>query len=150
MSGHPLRLQLRASPVLTFLTVGLHALTAAVLWFLLPFGAGLPLAVLVCALGAVAVGQRALLWTANAPAVLGLNRDGSLSIRLRGGREFEGIPADRRYITRWLVILELVCSRQANRTILVASDMLSTEQFRQLRLWALWRALPDEPPAAGA
>jgi hypothetical protein len=145
-----LRLRLRASPVLTALTIGLHGSAAAVLWSVLPAGPGSIVAILICILGTLAVARRTLLSAASAPALLELKRDGSLGVRLRGGAEIGGLPAERRYVTRWLVVLELAGSPLARRTIVVARDMLAPAEFRHLRLWALWRALPEAPPAAGA
>jgi hypothetical protein len=150
LSGQPLHLHLRASPVLTVLTSGMHGAAAAVLWFILPPLAGAAAVLLVLLLGALSVSQRTLLWAGDAPAVLALGRDGSLVVQLRGGGKWKGTPAERRYVTRWLVVLELARPRLASRTLLVARDMLASEEFRHLRLWALWRALPDESSVASA
>lgn len=56
------------------------------------------------------------------------------------------MPAERRYVSRWLVVIELIAPAPSGRTILVARDMLPASEFRHLRLWALWRALPQTSP----
>lgn len=150
MSGQPLRLRLRASMVLTLLTIGMHALSAAVLWSVLPRVPGIAIVFLVAILAVVAVWQRTLLMAATSPVGLELKTDGSVLVHSRGGGALEGIPAERRYVSRWLVVLELAFAPFAHRTILIARDMLPAEEFRHLRLWALWRALPATPAAAGA
>ncbi len=150
MSGLPLRLELRASPVLTLLTAAIHGVAAATLWFVLPPPAGICAAILLVILGTLALRDRALLWGPAAPVVLELKRDGSLMVRLRGGREIGGQPAARRYVSRWLVVLDLVRAPRVNRTILIARDMLPAGEFRHLRLWALWNALPGVRRAANA
>jgi hypothetical protein len=48
--------------------------------------------------------------------------------------------AERRHVSRFLVTLSL--RRPARRTILVTRDMLEAEEFRRLRLFALWGRLP--------
>ena len=150
MSGQPLRLQLRASPVLTLLTIAIHGLAMAILWAVLTPVPGICAVAVLSALGIIALRERTLLRAATAPSVLELKGDGSLSIRLRGGSEIGGIPAERRYVSRWLVALELVLPPRAHRTILVARDMLPAAEFRHLRLWALWSALPAARQGANA
>jgi len=146
LSGLPLRLELRASPVLTLLALAIHGLAMAILWVTLaPLPGACAVAVLM-ALAVIALRDRTLLRSAAAPSVLELKGDGSLSVHLRGGREIGGMPAPRRYVSRWLVVFELVLPARARRTILVARDMLSPGEFRHLRLWALWKALPAAWP----
>lgn len=143
MSREPaLRLELRASPALTLLTLTVHAAAAATVLVWLPWIEGLCAASLLVALGALAIRQRTLLWTARAAAGLGLGREGSLLLRLRSGHEFSAVPAGRRYVSRWLVVLDLDTKSDGRRTLLVARDMLGADEFRLLRLWALWNTLP--------
>ena len=145
-----MRLELRASPALTLLTLAIHGLAMAVLWSALPPVPGTCAVAVLSALAVIALRERTLLRAAGAPSVLELKGDGSLSIRLRGGREIGGMPAPRRYVSRWLVVFELALPRRAHRTILVARDMLPAGEFRHLRLWALWNALPAACPAGKA
>jgi hypothetical protein len=132
------------------LTVGIHVLAAAVLGWVLPRWPGLAAATLVIVLGTFAVRRATLLQDSASPSELLLKRDGELSLRLRDGSEIDCVPAERRYVNRWLVVLELARVPVTHRTILVAGDMLAPSEFRQLRLWALWRALPPARPAASA
>jgi hypothetical protein len=150
LSGPPLRLELRASPVLTLLTLAIHGLAMAISWMVLAPVAGICAVAVLAVLAVVALRERTLLRGASAPSVLELKGDGSLSIRLRGGREIGGLPAPRRYVSRWLVVFDLVQSARAHRTILVARDMLPAGEFRHLRLWALWNALPAARPGRNA
>lgn len=143
-----MRLDLRASPLLTFLAAALHSAAATVLWFFLPPPAGALAAVLVVALAALALRQRTLLWATTAPVSLELKREGRLVARLRNRTELEGQVSARRYVSRWLVVLDLAQAPWGRRTILIARDMLPAGQFRHLRLWALWDAQPAARPAA--
>lgn len=144
-----MRLDLRASPLLTLLAAAIHSAAAAIFWFFLPFPAGAMVAALVFVLGALAIWQRTLLRGATAMASLELKGESRLVARLRNRTEFGGQVSARRYVSRWLVVLDLAQAPWGRRTIFVARDMLPAGQFRHLRLWALWDALPAAFPAAG-
>ena len=141
-----MRLELRASPVLTLLTLAIHGLAMAVVWSALAPLPGVCAVAVLSVLAVVALRERTLLRAPNAPSVLELKGDGSLVVRLRGGREIGGMAAPRRYVSRWLVVFDLILPAHAHRTILVARDMLPPREFRHLRLWALWNALPAAWP----
>ena len=141
-----MRLQLRASPVLTFLVGAAHGVAGLVLVMVLPPAVALASVAVVGVLAWKGLGERTLLRSATSPSALLLERDGSLSLQLRGGGEpVAAIPAPRRYVSRWLVVLDLALPSQTHRTILVARDMLAPGEFRQLCLWALWETLPAAP-----
>lgn len=143
MSGTPpLRLRLRASLVLTLLTLAAHAAAALTLLALLPLAEGLCAAGLLVALGAIALWERTLLRSARAVFALEVGGEGGLAVWLRDGRRICAISINRRYVSRWMVVLELARHSALRRTILLSRDMLPAEDFRQLRLWALWNALP--------
>ena len=146
MSGQTLRLQLRASPLLTCLALAVHGAVIAILWINLGLMAGICAVVAVSLLATVALRERTLLSAATAPSELNLSGDGSLSIRLRDGAEVSGLPGARRYVSRWLVVFDLERGSRARRTVLVARDMLADGEFRRLRLWALWNAIPPGRP----
>jgi hypothetical protein len=59
---------------------------------------------------------------------------------LASGERLAAEVAARRYVTRYVVALPL--GRPLSRTLLVTADMLGREEFRRLRLWALWNRLP--------
>ena len=141
-------LQLRASPVLTLLTAAVHVSAAAILVAFLPPLAGTGAAVLICLLGIIGMRQKTLLLASSAPAALELKSNGRLGLRLRDGDLFDADPAERRFVNRWLVVLQLALPSPANRSLLVARDMLPAADFRLLRLWALWKALPQAPASA--
>ena len=60
------------------------------------------------------------------------------------GTELAAPVAARRYVTRYVVALPL--GSPLRRTLLVSADMLGVEEFRRLRLWALWNRLPGVAP----
>jgi hypothetical protein len=59
---------------------------------------------------------------------------------LKNRTRFTAELGERRSINRWMVALPV--RRPRRRTILITRDMLSGEEFRRLRLWALWGKLP--------
>jgi hypothetical protein len=64
----------------------------------------------------------------------------ALTLHLAGGQIREVEVAERRFVSRFMVALPL--RRPLQRTILVTRDMLGSDSFRALRVWALWRKLP--------
>jgi hypothetical protein len=63
---------------------------------------------------------------------------------LANGARVAAPVAARRYVTRYVVALPL--GNELRRTLLVSADMLGGEEFRRLRLWALWNRLPGVAP----
>ena len=61
-------------------------------------------------------------------------------LELRNGRRVAAELGPQRHVSRFMVTLPV--RRPMRRTILVAADMLRGEEFRRLRLWALWGKLP--------
>lgn len=150
MSGSLLRIRLRASPVLTLLILAAHAAAAGVFVTVLPFPHASACVVLLAILAFVSARERSLLLAASAPSTLEFGGDASLRVGLRGGVEVAGQALPRRYVSRWLVVLQLSPPRAGRRTILVAKDMLPPGEFRHIRLWALWGAVPAGPAGEGA
>lgn len=148
MSGHPLRVELRASPVLTLLTITACASAAGVLFWVLPLPAGAACGLLLAWAGFRAVKEQALLNSGNSPHVLELGQDAEVTLRLRCGTQLRGHATERRYVSRWLVVLTLAGPGVMQRTILVARDMLAAGKFRHLRLWALWGCVPESARAS--
>ncbi len=138
----PLRLELRASPVLALLAAAAHCAAAVVLWAFLPTPMGAMAAMLVFVLAVYAIRDRAMLSADTAWVRIELGREGGVHAISRNGEEFRGQVAARRYVSRWLVVLPLSGARWGRSTILIARDMLAAGDFRHLRLWALWNALP--------
>lgn len=137
-----MRLELRASPVLAVLAAVAHGAAAAVLWTYLPPQPGAAASFLVIVLAVYAIRDRALLCAETSWVRLELGREGAVRAIARNGEEFRGQVAARRYVSRWLVVLPLGGASWGRSTILVAHDMLAEGDFRHLRLWALWNALP--------
>ncbi len=145
-----MRLDLRASPILTLVAAALHAAAAAVFWSLLPPPAGILAAALVMVLAAFSIRHHTLLSGTASPVFLQLGKNGRLHAGLRDRTGFDCQVSARRYVSRWLVVLDLPDAPWGRRTILVARDMLPAGQFRYLCLWALWDALPSAHPARHA
>ena len=138
MSGT--RLALLPSWNLAAAIVALHAAAAAALAFTLGGAPGVLLALALLMLGLAAAWARALL----------RSRGSVITIDLKGQAELRSgehlpIAARPRHVSRFLVTLPL-SGRPVRRTILVTRDMLPPEEFRRLRLWALWGKLPRVAP----
>jgi hypothetical protein len=137
-----LRVDLRASPALTLLTAAVHLAAGIILWAALPPPAGACAAGLVILLSVVAIRNHTLLSGSSSLVALELRRNGVVLAVRRGGGEIESQVAARRYVSRWLVVLTMDQAPRGHRTLLIARDMLPAGDFRLLRLWALWDALP--------
>ena len=138
MSGT--RLALSPSWFLAAVILALHGAAAAALLVALPGWPGTALAALFVALGLAAAWSRALLRAARSPRVLGLGE--RLEVRFVDGTSFAGDRGSP-YVSRILVTLPV-----GRRTVLITRDMLAEDEFRRLRLWALWGRLPRGSVAA--
>lgn len=91
-------------------------------------------------LGLAAAWGRALL--RSRASVRALELAGSeITLELRNGERLHAELGPRRHVSRFMVTLPV--RRPVRRTILVTRDMLDAEEFRRLRLWALWGRLPE-------
>ncbi len=136
MSGA--RLELRRSWILAALILSLHGAAAASLAVVLPGWAGAALAAGFVLLGLTAAWARAL--HGSAASVRALEIGDALLIELKDGRRFPAELRPQRHVSRFMVTLPV--SLPVRRTVLVTRDMLGVEEFRRLRLWALWKKLP--------
>ena len=64
----------------------------------------------------------------------------ALTVHLGSGESFVAELAERRFVGPWMVALAL--RRPVRRSLLVTADMLGRQDFRRLRVWALWGKLP--------
>jgi len=126
----------------------MHFAAAGILIAVLPYPAGICIAILLIVLAAITARDRTLLLAPDSTAALELGREGTLTLRQRDGKQLVCQAGSRRYVSRWLVVLALRLPDGRTRTVLVARDMLGAEGFRRLRLWTLWNALPAAPGAA--
>jgi hypothetical protein len=101
-----------------------------------PYGTLLALALL--ALGVASAWGRALLRSPASVRAIEIAAD-SLALELAGGARIEAQAAGRRYVSRFAVSLPL---RRPRRTILITAGMMAADDFRRLRIWALWGRLP--------
>ena len=137
MSGT--RLELSPSWTLAAAILALHAAAAASMFVAIPGPVGVLLGGAFLALGAAAAWSRALLAAPGSPRALELSGP-QLRLELKDGARWAAELAERRHVSRFMVTLPLV--RPRRRTVLVTRDMLQAEEFRRLRLWALWGKLP--------
>jgi len=123
--------------------LGLHTAAAASLLAVMPQPLGVALAMAVLALGIAAAWARAL--HASGASVRALELSGNeMVLELRNGRRIRAELGGSRHVSRLMVTLPV--RRPVRRTILVTRDMLEAEEFRRLRLWALWGRLPRVAP----
>jgi hypothetical protein len=116
--------------------VALHAAAAAAVVFTWGNPGGYALGAALVALGLAAAWGRALLRARRSVVAI----DVAGRVELRNGAS-HAIAAGRRHVGRFMVTLPL-----KGRTVLVTRDMLGAEEFRRLRLWALWGKLPRVAP----
>ena len=134
------RLVLLPSRFLAAAILGLHIAAAGCVRLALPGWGGIALAAVLLTAGLLAARSRALLAAPASPRALVLGD--RLAVELLNGGTLSG---ERRpgHVSRWLVTLPL-----EKRTLLITRDMLRAEEFRRLRLWALWGRLPRRSVAA--
>ena len=135
------RLELVPSRWLAAGIVVAHLGAAAALYVVLRGWTGALLAMALIALGAAAAWGRALLRSAASVRAIEIGASQPV-FELANGDRLAADVAARRYVTRYLVALPL--GRPLSRTLLVTADMLAKEEFRRLRIWALWNRLPAE------
>ncbi len=138
-----LRLQLAPSRLLAALIVLAHAAAAAAVYALIEGPLGAAAAIGFVALGAAAAWSRALLAAGSSVRAIELGAPDPV-FELANGARLAAPVAARRYVTRYLVALPL--GGELRRTLLVTGDMLGGEEFRRLRLWALWNRVPGVAP----
>lgn len=138
-----LRLELAPSRPVAALIVLAHGAAAAAVYALIKGPLGVAAAIGLVALGAAAAWSRALLAAANSVRAIELGGADPV-FELANGERIAAPVAARRYVTRYLVALPL--GGELRRTLLVSADMLGREEFRRLRLWALWNRLPGVAP----
>jgi hypothetical protein len=63
-----------------------------------------------------------------------------ITLELQDGRRLRAELGASRHVSR--IIVTLPVRRPVRRTVLVTRDMLRAEEFRRLRLWALWGKVP--------
>jgi hypothetical protein len=100
---------------------------------------GAALGVGLLSLGVAAAWSRALLRSSGAVRTVEIGGPQPV-FQLANGESFAAEVAARRYVTRYVVALPL--GRPLSRTLLVTADMLGAQEFRRLRIWALWNRLP--------
>ena len=134
-----MRFELAPSRLLAAGIVAAHLAAAMAVLVVLPGIKGLLLAAALLALGAAAAWSRALLRSGDAVRAIEIGK-GAVGFRLANGETVYAEVAERRYVSRFVVMLPL--GRPLSRTLLVGADMLGAQEFRHLRIWALWNRLP--------
>ena len=134
-----MRFELSPSPLLAALIVAAHVAAAAAAYSVMRGWAATGLAIAILLLGVAAAWSRALLRSRHSVRAIQLGGEQPV-FELAGGESLSAAVGHRRYVTRLVVTLPL--SRPPGRTLLVTADMLGAQEFRRLRLWALWGRLP--------
>ena len=132
------RLPVVPSPLLALGIVAMHAVAAGCTLAVLPGVAGAALAFAMLALGLASAWGRALLRSPASVRAIEISGD-ALALELAGGGRIAAEAAERRYVSRLFVTLPL---RRPRRTLLVTAGMMAADDFRRLRIWALWGRLP--------
>jgi len=133
------RLELSPSWILAAAILMLHSAAGAALIAVLGNGLGVALGALFVALGMAAAWARALLASGASVRALELSGD-AMTVEMQDGRKVGAELDGQRHVSRFMVTLPV--RRPMRRTILVTRDMLPAQEFRLLRLWALWGRLP--------
>ena len=139
-----LRLELRPSRGLAATILGAHLAAAACLYLIVTGPASVALAALFTALGAATAWDRALLRGARAPRILELRSDGFASLESTSGGRCPVASGRGRAGRHWVIVALQGVSR---RNLLITGGMLDAESFRRLKLWVLWRRLPEAAAA---
>jgi membrane-bound toxin of toxin-antitoxin system len=134
-----LRLELKPSRRLAAVIIVAHGAAAIAAYIAVPGSMTALLAALLLLLGIATAWGRALLAARASIRVIEVGAEPA-AIELASGERFAVEVAQRRYVTRYLVALPL--RGPSRRTLLVTADMLDPEEFRRLRIWALWNRLP--------
>ncbi|HEX5611245.1 MAG TPA: protein YgfX [Burkholderiales bacterium] len=142
-SGILRALHLRPSWRLAVLIVAAHLLAAFCILAVSTSGAALALAVLVLALGFASAWDRALLRAGQSPRSLEISTQGRLDVRLADGSR---VPSEAARVVNRLLVALILRNRKRN-SVLIVAGMLAPEEFRRLRVWALWGRLPGVAPA---
>ena len=133
------RLELVRSWALAAAILLLHAIAAASILTILQGSAGIALAAAVLLLGIAAAWGRALHGSSASVRAIELSGN-EITLELQDGRRLRAELGASRHVSR--IIVTLPVRRPVRRTVLVTRDMLRAEEFRRLRLWALWGKLP--------
>ena len=135
-----MRLELSPSRALAAAIVAAHAAAAGCLAAALPGASGFALAGLAVALGLAAARDRALLRGRTAPRALLIGAGGEARLEQADGASAPAAAVGGGGVTRHWVALRV--RGALRRGFLVTGGMLGAEDFRRLRLWALWGRLP--------
>ena len=131
------RLSLSPSYFLAAAIVGAHLCAASAALLTLPGWPGGLLCTALVALGLASAWSRALLRSPRSARALRIEGERAL-LELANGESLAAQPGG--HVSRFLVTL---APGAAPRRVLIAADMLDAESFRALRVWALWRKLPN-------
>jgi hypothetical protein len=139
------RFELSPSPRLAAAIVAAHLAAALAVYAVVQGWAAAALAIALFLLGCAAAWSRALLRSPSSVRAIQVGSELPV-FQLAGGESLSAEVGHRRYVTRYLVCLQL--GKPLSRTLLVTADMLAPREFRRLRLWSLWNRLPSRSPSA--
>lgn len=140
------RLELRGSRTLAGALLLVHAAGAACVLAALPGPVGWGLALLLALLAGTGVRDHALLRARHSIRAVELGPGGEAVLeRVDGRRRVRRVSA-RRHVGPWWVALPYADA--PGRGLLIVRDMLDGNDFRRLRLWALWGRVPEATAGA--
>jgi hypothetical protein len=140
IASRPFRLELIPSRALAAAIVLAHLAAAACMLTVLTGWPAVALAALFLMLGGIAAWDRALLRAPRSPRQIEVHPDGGAKCLFANGESTDLGPECVRAVTRYWVALRMRTLRR--RSLFIASGMLAPDDFRRLRLWALWGRLP--------
>jgi hypothetical protein len=141
------RLELSRSWILAAGIFVLHSAAAGSMLTILQGLPGTALAAGFLLLGISAAWARALHGSPASVRAIELSGN-EMTLELRDGRRCTVELGQNRHVSRFMVTLPV--RRPMRRTVLVTRDMLGADQFRRLRLWALWGKLPKDRRAVAS
>ena len=143
-SVRPVRLALSPSRALAGLIVVLHGTAAGCFLTVLTGWIAVAAGVLIVSLGVTAACDRALLITRRSPRAIELLPSGEAYCTFASGDSAPLAPRRASVVTRYWVSLGMLAPWR--QSLFVVSGMLTEDNFRLLRLWALWGRLPAVAP----
>jgi len=120
--------------------IALHACAAAALMLVFSGIAAIALALAFLGLGMAAAWSRALLKSPRSVRAIELAAEAHATLEFANGESTSVEIAARRFVSRYLVTLPL--RGRLRRSLIITRDMLGPNEFRRLRIWALWGRLP--------
>lgn len=148
-SVKPIHLSLHPSKLLAWI-IGLASLLGCIILVFFPIHPGIkiPAILLIIASAVYSIRRYALVASAQSITHVSLNHESKLQLTLKDDTKFEAEVLDSSFIAAYLTVLNMkILDMQSGRRInlILLSDNVETDSFRQLRVWLRWgREKPEE------